>query len=369
MSESSARDLEPTRPLPQREGGAPPSAPGRRAEPESISGLVIRRVLGEYVTALGHDWPALLRAARLNSLDIADVDARLSLDDERRLWREAERVTRDPEIGLHAGAKVRPAALDALGYVMRSAPTLRDALAAAVRFHRFVISGAEVNLECNGGQCAFSLELLPPLVAESRHPVECAFAALVRLGREATQSDWSPRAVSFQHPRPIASPDAASFFRARIEYGSRRSMLCIREKDLDLPIQTRDGDLCAILERHLGDVLARLPEEAPFLARLRRDFATALGRESVGLRATARRLGMGPRTLQRRLREHDVSFRDVLDGVRRELGCAYVRQGRFDCAEIGSLLGFARPSAFHRAFRRWTGGTPNEYRTRHCHAE
>jgi len=93
---------------------------------------------------------------------------------------------------------------------------------------------------------------------------------------------------------------------------------------------------------------------------------SALGRESVTIEATARRLGVGPRTLQRQLRERGTSFRDVLESVRRELALAYVRQGKFDAAEVGFLLGFSRPSAFYRAFRRWTGGTPSAYRSASC---
>jgi AraC-like DNA-binding protein len=208
--------------------------------------------------------------------------------------------------------------------------------------------------------------LPPALVTGSRHPIECAFAALVSIGREVTRSSSSPRALCFQHKRAVSSSDAGCLFRGKIDYGAERSMLIVRGSDLRLPIASCDPELCGILERHLTDVLDRLPAEAEPLARIRRVLMTSLGRGPVSLQATARRLGVGPRTLQRQLVDRGTSFRDVLESVRRELALSYVREGRLHAAEVGFLLGFARPSAFYRAFKRWTGGTPGEYRSRQC---
>jgi AraC-like DNA-binding protein len=351
---------------PHRKRGLSVPNPRTAAEPASISGLVLKRVLGEHLARKACDSATLFASGTLEERGFSDVDVRVSSDDERKLWRKAERLTGDAEIGLHAGASVRPAAFDALGYIMGTSETLCDALAAAARYHRFVLAGTAVSFDANEDEGRFSIQLPPVLVAGSRHPIECAFAALVSIGRDATRSSFSPRAVTFQHKRAVLDSDAPGFFRAKIEYAAERSTLFVRGSDLRLPIAGCDPELRRILERHLADVLARLPAEAEPLARIRRELVTALGCGPVSLRATARRLGVGPRTLQRQLSEGGTTFRDVLESVRRELALSYVRENRLHAAEVGFLLGFARPNAFYRAFKRWTGGTPGEYRSEQC---
>jgi AraC-like DNA-binding protein len=353
---------------PHRRSTAAAPGPKSNGEPASISGLVLKRVLGDYLAAKSCDWQSLLGSPELAARDFTDVDARISWDDERRLWRRAERLTGDPEVGLHSGASARHATLDALGFVMRTSATLRDALMAAARYHRFVVAGTTVSFDFDHSEGRFSIQVAPALVTGSRHAIECAFAVLVSIGREVTRSSFSPRALCFQHKRAVPGCDATGFFRSKIVYGAERSTLVVRGSDLRLPISSCDPELCGILKRHLADVLERLPAEVEPLARIRRDLLTTLGRGPVSLQATARRLGVGPRTLQRQLSDRSTSFRDLLESVRRELALSYVREGRLHAAEVGFLLGFARPSAFYRAFKRWTGGTPGEYRSAQCRA-
>jgi AraC-like DNA-binding protein len=89
-----------------------------------------------------------------------------------------------------------------------------------------------------------------------------------------------------------------------------------------------------------------------------------MSRGGADLATLARRFGSSPRTLQRRLGEEGTSFQEVLDQVRSEAAERYLADSSLSCAEVGYLLGFSEPAAFHRAFKRWRGVTPKEYRSR-----
>ena len=78
----------------------------------------------------------------------------------------------------------------------------------------------------------------------------------------------------------------------------------------------------------------------------------------------ARQLGLSTRALQRRLAAESTSYGALVDGTRRELALAYLREARHSMTDIGYLLGFSGAASFTRAFRRWTGKTPSEYQRR-----
>jgi AraC-like DNA-binding protein len=82
------------------------------------------------------------------------------------------------------------------------------------------------------------------------------------------------------------------------------------------------------------------------------------------LTTVGERVAMGPRTLQRRLKDQGVEFKALVDDTRRLFAVTYLRKPDHTLAEIAYLLGYSEVSAFNRAFRRWTGSTPSEYRRR-----
>lgn len=116
------------------------------------------------------------------------------------------------------------------------------------------------------------------------------------------------------------------------------------------------------LDAYARDVLARLPADDDILDWVERVVAGAMGRGVPEMDHVASQLGMTARTLQRRLGERETTFQPLVDGVRRRYAERYLSDDRLAVAEIAFLVGFADPSNFHRAFRRWTGTTPTAFR-------
>jgi AraC-like DNA-binding protein len=125
-----------------------------------------------------------------------------------------------------------------------------------------------------------------------------------------------------------------------------------------------DPRLYPILRRHLDQILAEMPREDGLLASVRRAIGESISNGDPTLTHVGKRIAMGPRTLQRRLKEYGVDFKTLVDDTRRRFALSYVRNRTHTLVEIAYLLGYSEVSAFSRAFRRWTGATPSDYRRR-----
>jgi AraC-like DNA-binding protein len=137
--------------------------------------------------------------------------------------------------------------------------------------------------------------------------------------------------------------------------------LVIDRSMLELPIPTHDPILYDILLSHARTVLGEGPRSDGVVMRLRRAVEEGLRTREVDLHTLARKLHLSPRTLQRRLAEEGTSHQSLIDSVRREMALRLL-ESDVPIAEAAYLLGFSEASAFHRAFKRWTGQTPAEFR-------
>ena len=150
-------------------------------------------------------------------------------------------------------------------------------------------------------------------------------------------------------------------FRAPIDYEAPDNRLCFDETVIDKPLTTANPELARINDQVVVDYLARFNRSC-ISAQVRSWIIQQLPDGAPNQETVANALHLSLRSLQRRLRDEDVTFRDLLEGTRRELAMQYIREAHRSIGEITYLLGFSEPSNFTRAFKRWTGMSPVEYR-------
>jgi AraC-like DNA-binding protein len=132
-----------------------------------------------------------------------------------------------------------------------------------------------------------------------------------------------------------------------------------------VPFRRRDPILRQVLERHAGSAsIVPVADADGFIVAVRRALASALAKGVTDVDTIARRLGVSSRTLQRRLAAAGQSYQDLLDTVRRETAEKCIASSALPIAEVAYLVGYSEPAAFHRAFKRWTGVTPQVFRQR-----
>ena len=136
----------------------------------------------------------------------------------------------------------------------------------------------------------------------------------------------------------------------------------IETATLDVSNRLGDESIASFFDRHLEQELASLPDEDELEHKVRRAVSEKLSEGVPTLTEIATALGMGARTLQRRLSDKDQSFQGLVDLARRELAQQLLLETDYSLAEIAFLTGFSEQSGFTRAFKRWSGQTPRSYR-------
>jgi AraC-like DNA-binding protein len=206
---------------------------------------------------------------------------------------------------------------------------------------------------------------------QSRHAAEFTLAALLVISRQLSGQPLAVGEVAFSHPAPAAATVAllAAVFGTTPRFGAPANALELDRAELERPLPAADATLSRIIERHAEALLAARPEpRAAMGQRVRHALVGLLGQgdgeREVSLAAIARRLGTSERSLQRHLADEGITFDALYEELRRELAVRYLADRSMAIAEVAYLLGYSEPSAFHRAFKRWTGATPAEARRR-----
>jgi len=315
-----------------------------------------------YLTGRGHDSTAFLIANGVDPLIFRDPEARLPHAVAISLWSAAGQLTNDPNLGLHVAAGIRPGIYGALDYAVRTCETLGEGLRRLALYHRFLHDVAETRLSVDRDRAVLSHHL--PLPGGAPRPVsECVAAGWLLASRQATGLNFIPLEVRFPHSAPDDISEHQRLFGCKLQFGWERTELVFAREFLNARLVKADPALRAILEAQVVDVIRKLPKGEATTDAVRRHLASELGKGQPTLELIAARLHMSSRTLRRHLDQEGTSFRQILSEVRCELASCHLSEGRLAIGEIAFLLGFSEPSAFHCAFKHWTGHAPHAYRT------
>lgn len=165
-----------------------------------------------------------------------------------------------------------------------------------------------------------------------------------------------------------AGKDYSSVFGTPVKFASERNAFAFNRRFLDFPIVQSDDSLDKMLATYPADLFRISPEENSLGIRIRNLIGSDFQRPLPGLQDVAERLHMTTPTLHRRLREENTSYQQIKDHCRRDAAISYLTSGTHTTSELSELMGFSDSSTFHRAFKKWTGLTPQDYRKRHCAA-
>lgn len=314
-----------------------------------------------YLTARGQDHALFLKAQGVDPVMFRDPETRLPHTVAAPLWLAAARLTNDPDLGLHVAEGVQPGNYGVLDYAVRTSENLGIGLQRLAQYTRFLHDIAEIKLTVQRDRAVLSHSI--PVPGGLPRPIaEYIVATWLLTSRQATSVNWMPLEVNFQHAAPGNISEHQRVFGCTPDFGHHRNELVFSRDLLTVPMAKADDTLQKILEAQVVAVIQKLPKGEATTDAVRRLLATELGEGLPTLEQIAPRLHMSPRTLHRRLDEEGTSFRQVLAEVRRELAARHLSERQLAIGEIAFLLGFSEPSAFHRAFKRWTGHAPLAYR-------
>jgi AraC-like DNA-binding protein len=318
------------------------------------------RLLLEEAAALGMDREELLGAAELSEAELQDLDARVPVVRYWKLWSTVVERSDDPALGIRLGGQFTIRLAGLVGYAMLHSSTLGHALARFLRYERIMEDTTYVSLETVKDRVHLSVEEPVPL-AGLRQPIECDLASIVACLREITGVGDLPAEVHLPYPQPKDARPYRDALGPSLSFDRRRATLVFEAAHVELPVTARDDTLCHYLDEHAAVILEHL-SSSTLVERVQRVLWDQLSEGRPTLQSVASALGMSARTLQRRLKEEEVSFAELLDTFRERMAGMLLARRDLAIYEVAFLLGYSDPSTFFRAFRRWKGVSPRQFR-------
>ncbi len=275
----------------------------------------------------------------------------------------AERDPKGVELPLRIGAAMRSDEYGAFGLAWKSAPDLRGSFLRSERYGQVLGSAESYSLDDGpDGATFFCLDKHGDGSMGMLLSNEASLSAVMTICDEVSTAPFQPLAVYFKH---AARGDAAIYeahFGCPVRFESGRDALLVSDSSLDVPNLLGDATIAQFFDRHLEQELAKIADEANLGRRVRLAVSQLLSEGVPSVSLIASNLGMGARTLQRRLSDQGESFQNLVDQARRELAQQLLHETDYSLAEVAFLTGFAEQSGFTRAFKRWSGQTPRSYR-------
>lgn len=322
------------------------------------------RVATSYVQLLFEHMAALGRANALGPPPLP-TEPFVALKRWQALLDKARELDPGPKatFALRLARGIAPRHFGVVGFAALASKTLGEALQRLERYHRSVydVNLAQVHAAPEGVVIEWGVERgrPGPLVDET------ALAALVQLTREFTGQPLRAMAVDFVNRRPADVRPYEDFFGCPVRFDQPATRLVLATHDLALPLRGADPALLALLDAQAERLLQEVAAVSEPVGVWRQALVGLIRGGKTHLEDLARSLQTSPRSLQRRLGEHRLTFQALLGQTRQQLAEAYLRDPNVELAEVALLLGYSEQSAFTRAFRQWTGLAPLQWRKQH----
>lgn len=321
--------------------------------------VVIPAVLREFDV----DPDEVLSAAGIDPDVLKDPDNVITYAARGVLVKHCMERTGCRHIGLLIGQQMDMPALGLVGLLMRSMPNVGAALKSLETHYHIHSPGAVPMLSVSGDLARLSYDIVTDGV-EARDQIGAgAVAMILNVLRSLCGPGFQALEASFVHRKPADIKPFRQFFQIPLYFDAPRYAVLFSRTWLDARPASADEELQRVLQKQIDSLKAQHDDVSEHMKTLLR---SALLTGHCDEDQIAALLGVGPRTLIRRLESAGTSFRDLVDEIRFELSQQFLSDSSLSVIEISETLGYSRASAFSRAFRRWSGTTPSIWRATHA---
>lgn len=328
-------------------------------EDQSTTIVSVVSVLGKVLDHYGLDKISIAKKAGIDVGRAYKPDDRVGTVHIQKAWKIAQQQSADDCIGLTYAKFIQPAALSGLGLAWITSDSLKDSIRRLVRFQHALTTAADISFN--------ELDDCYQIIIRSnlKHPVnvsiDATVASLYQMCRITYGPELVPERVCIAHARPGCASEFDSFFGVHVEFDSNENQIIFSKNAFERSLATSNPDLARMNDQIVIDYLKQF-DKKNISMQVRAHIIEELNCGVPHQEKIADVLNLSLRNLQRKLKDEGTCYKDILDETRTELAMQYLRGSDRSIIEIGFLLGFSESSNFSRAFRRWTGQTPQEYR-------
>jgi AraC-like DNA-binding protein len=308
---------------------------------------------------LGYDVEALLSRVAIQPELFKDGTARIAAQCYGELWRTVAQAMNDEFLGMDAhGMKV--GSFSTLCQTVLNSSTLKKGIGRMLRFFSLVLDEFSATLECEGN--------VARIVMRDEGPPRRSFAygtlflILHRLSCWLIKRHVPVQSVAFRAEEQADADDYRMLFCPDVRFCQPRASLSFDASYLGAPVLQTEAGMKQLVREAPGNLLMRYVDRHSVIARVRAYLRALPPAEWPDFDKVASDLAVSASTLRRRLAEEGRAYQDLKDELRLELAMGWLRDPKIDIPDVASLVGFREPSAFYRAFKKWTGASPGRYR-------
>ncbi len=318
------------------------------------------RGMVNFAVRQGVDREHLLAAAGIAEGMLGNFEARLPLPAYRRLIETGAKLTNDPAFALHYAEAIDVSEISVLGLITHASETMIDAFAQINRYTRLITDVA------SNAPNRFTLERDAEGLWLTDHRAdpddfiqltEMSFARMV-CGTRVFGDTPFVLEVHVSHPAPSYAREYEAVFLAPVKFAAGRNAMRVDERWLTYRVAKQPRFTFGILSAHADRLLKDLQGSEDLAHRIEAAIMPRLHTGAIDLATVANELGVSRQTIFRRLKAENTSYEKLLDNLRHRLALSYFQERKVSVNEVAYLLGYSAPSAFTRAFKRWTGTSP-----------
>jgi AraC-like DNA-binding protein len=315
----------------------------------------------EPVVARGIDPAPLLRDAGIAPAVLQAPQGRVIAQSFSALWLGVAR-TLDDELFGQDSRRMKVGSFSMLSHILVDCATLAEALARMARFFNLLLDDFQCGFETKCGHAFLTIRQTP----DSGAPRIFGYETLLMLQHGLACWLIGRRipvlAARFAFPEPSRSAEYQFMYSTQLTFNDSVTSLCFERSYLDLPVIQNDRTVREFVRNAPANIILKYKNTNSLAAQIRRRLRVAEIFEWPEFDAIARALNLTASTLRRRLDDEGQSFQAIKDQVRRDMAIDQLCHTTRSVAEIAAELGYSEPSAFHRAFKKWAGASPGEYR-------
>jgi AraC-like DNA-binding protein len=306
---------------------------------------------------------SVLRQARLPITLFDQGKVWLTTEEMFSLYAAIEQVSGDATIGLKLGNGLRPEHYSPIHIAALHTRSFRDALNRIARYKR-LMGPEEIHVVERGKECGVQFVWLLADTPEPSTLVDLCFAWTVSVGRRGTGKNVDAVRVEFVRPE-VNRRLYEKHFGCPVRFGARHNKIFFSVEDINQPFITYNPDLLEVIAPQLEAELAQELAATSFKEHLKAVLKRSLAGRKPRVEDAAHEMRVSVRTLQRRLLDEGLTFQSLVEDARREMAHHYLRQPSLELIDTAYLLGYEDPNSFIRAFQRWEGTSPGQWRSGH----